>query len=116
MTGSQAAYRSLLRGVGDSRALAHLIETAASTYPADSRRLHWSRTIRSPTRDASEVGPDTSVGANQDFNLQTPAPACVARIKHARIEDTELDVLPIRLHATGGAIVWIQTQRIVIQS
>lgn len=62
------------------------------------------------TRGWMKVGPDTSVGANQDFNSQTPAPARLARNPAERTgarEDAVLDVLPPGLHSTGGTVGWI---------
>jgi hypothetical protein len=66
-----------------------------------------------------KVGPNTSVGANQDFNSQTPAPARLARNSAERTvarEDAVLDVLPPGLHSTGGPVVWIYASGVVIQS
>jgi hypothetical protein len=51
------------------------------------------------------VGPASRVGANQDLNSQTPAPARLARNPAERAvarEDAVLDVLPPGLDSTGG--------------
>jgi len=66
-----------------------------------------------------KVGPDTSVGANRDFNSQTPAPARLAGNPAERTvtrEDAVLDVLPPGLHSTGGSVFRIYASRIVIES
>jgi len=76
------------------------------------------KTQRSPGGMWMKVGPDTIVGANQDFNLQTPAPALRAGTNPYRGQEIPklLGDLPPGLHSTGGSVGWIETQRVVIQS
>jgi len=62
-------------------------------------------------------GRHTSVAANPSPNSAAQIPAaCLARKATKYSSPDGLDDLLVRLHSTGRAVLWIETQRIVIQS
>ena len=84
-----------------------LVPSLSCTRPSCTRNSTTWQVQRRNERQGIEIGP--GAGANQDFLLLAgevaPAATCVARIELLRVDETQPDLLPVRLRDAAGAVL-----------